>query len=137
MNTGQKTKKPDSSSAESARGRTFSWARAGGGPLKSIKSQFRRVGLGIKKHSWTVFAILLATAVMEFNYYQARLTREYIRAFLVSAAQMNGEADALSAKLDQLNTKIDALSAKLDKPPPASAPAPQAKPKHSIFSKPW
>jgi hypothetical protein len=91
--------------------------------------------LGIKKHAWVIFALLLTAAVMEFNYYQARLTREYLRAFLVSAVQMNGEIDALDAKLNQLNMKIDALSAKLDKVshPPGAV---QTKPRPSFFSKP-
>jgi hypothetical protein len=136
MNTGQSTKKSEISFAK-RRSWIIAWTVAAGHALQPLKRQFRKLGLGIKKHAWAVFAILLAAVVMEFDYYQARLTREYLRAFLVNTAETSGEIDALQAKLNELNMKIDSLNAKLDKPPAASATAPQAKPKPSIFPKPW
>jgi hypothetical protein len=135
MNTGQSIGKPGISFAKGARGRISSWTGAAGNALKPVKRQFRELAFGIKRHARAVFAVLLAAAIMEFNYYQARLTRDYLRVFLVNAAEMNGEIDALEAKLNQLNIKIDSLSAKLDKLS-LSSPVLQAKPRHSIFSKP-
>jgi hypothetical protein len=135
MNIGQGFKKPDISSVRNVGNLGLSWTGTASGVLKPIKSQFNRRVLGIKKYPWAVFAVLLTAAIIEFNYYQARLTREYLRAFLVSAAQTNGEIDALDAKINQLNIKLDALSAKLDKLP-LSSPAVQARPRRSIFSKP-
>jgi hypothetical protein len=135
MNTVQSAKKPDISVAKKAGSRALSWSGGVSSALKPVKVQFNRLALAVKKHPWAVFAVLLTAAIMEFNYYQARLTREYFRALLISTAQMNGEIDALDAKLNQLSIKIDILSAKLDKlSPPAQAV--QAKPRPSIFSKP-
>jgi hypothetical protein len=136
MNMGQSTKKSEISFAE-RRSWIVAWTAGAGRTRDAVKRQFRKLALGIKKHAWAVFAVLLAAAVMEFNYYQARLTREYLRAFLVNTAEMSGEMDTLDARLNQLSMKIDSLNAKLDKPPAASSAAPQTKPKHSIFSKPW
>jgi hypothetical protein len=142
MNAGQKHKKPDISFARDVRGQILSWASAASGTLNPIEFQLRPLLLGIKKYAWVIFALLLAAGVIEFNYYQARLTREYLRALLVGAAQTNGEIDALDTKLNQLTIKVEALSAKLDnigakvdKLPLASS-AIQAKPRPSIFSRP-
>jgi hypothetical protein len=141
MNAGQKHKKPDISFAGDVRGQILSWASAASGTLNPVEFQFRPLMLGIKKYAWVIFAILLAAGIMEFNYYQARLTREYLRALLVGAAQTNGEIDALDAKLNQLtiklealNAKLDSIGAKIDKLPLASAT--QARPRPSIFSRP-
>jgi hypothetical protein len=137
MNAEQNTKKPDISF--DVRGQILSWTGAAGAELKPVKVQFRRLVLNIKKHAWVIFALLLAAGIIEFNYYQARLTRDYVRALLVNVAQTNGEIDALDAKLNQLTIKVDALNAKLDnlgakadKPPLAPSAAP-AKPRPSIF----
>jgi hypothetical protein len=139
MSTGLSTKKPDISFASGVRSGILSWTSAAGGALAPVKLQFRRLVLGIRKHASVIFALLLTAGIMEFNYYQARLTRDYLRAFLVSAAQMNGDIDALDAKLNQLNIKIDAMGAKLDNlgarldKLSAPPPAPQSKPRPSIF----
>jgi hypothetical protein len=132
MNAAQNNKKPDISFTKRTLARISSWSGTAG---NAIELQFRRLAFGIKKHAWAVFAVLLAVTIMEFNYYQARLTREYLRVFLVNAAEINGEIDALQAKLNQLNMKIDSLSAKLDKLSLSSS-AVQAKPRPSVFSKP-
>jgi hypothetical protein len=136
MNAGQNNKKPDISFAKGARVRIFSWTRAARGALKPIKFQFRQIAPRLKKHALAVFAILLTVAIMEFNYYQARLTREYLRALLVSAAQINGDIDALEAQLTQLNMKIDALGAKLDKLPLSSSPVQGKTRPNVIYLKP-
>jgi hypothetical protein len=132
MNVEQNTKKPDISFATDVHGQSLYWRGAAGRVLKPIKLQFRQLALGIKKHAWVIFAVLLTAGVMEFNYYQARLTRDYVRVLLLNAARINGDIDALDAKLSQLNTKIDALSAKLDKPPVPSS-AVSTKPRPSIL----
>jgi hypothetical protein len=134
MDIGQNTKMPESSFAQNVRGQIHSWTGAASGALKTIKFRARRP-VGIRKYAWVIFALLLAAGVIEFNYYQARLTREYLRALLVSTAQTNGDIDALDSRLNQLSAKIEALGAKVDKLP-LSSPAIQVKPRPSIFSKP-
>jgi hypothetical protein len=131
MNAGQNNNKPNISFTKRALGRISFW---GGTAGNAIELQFRRLVLGIKRNAWAVFAVLLAVTIMEFNYYQARLTREYLRVFLVNTAEMNGEIEALDAKLNQLSMKIDSLNAKLDKLSLSSS-ALQAKPRPSVFSK--
>jgi len=115
MTAGQSTKKPDISFAKDGRRRIFSWIAARGAALKPIKGRLRPLAFGIKKNAAVVFAILLAAGVMEFDYYQERLTREYLRALLIDAARVSSDVDGLDAKLSQLNMKIDVLDAKFDK----------------------
>src|SRR5262245_54493537 len=119
MNAEQSAKKPDISSAKSSANkesrRTFSWTAGPSAALKRIKGWIRQLAFGIQKNALAVFAVLLAAGAMEFNYYQERLTRDYIQVLLIDAARMSSDMDALDAKLSQLNTKIDALDAKLDK----------------------
>jgi outer membrane murein-binding lipoprotein Lpp len=111
-----------------------------GRALTNFKRNLGSSGIGVTTYLVLVFAVLLAVNVVAFDYYQARITRNYTHILFMNLARMNGEMDALEAKLNQLSTKIggletkidqlttktDALAAKLDKPgPPTSLAPPQ------------
>ena len=135
MTAEQSTKRPDISFVKDMRGQILYWIAAAGDALKPLKVRLRPLAVAIKKNAWVIFAVLLTAGVMEFSYYQARLTQDYLRVLLLNGAQINGDIDALDAKLNQLDIKIEALAAKIDKLPVSPAAIP-AKPQPSIFSKP-
>jgi hypothetical protein len=55
------------------------------------------------------FVVLLAGNVMAFDYYQARITRYHTDILYTNVVMMNGDIDALEAKLNKLSAKIDGL----------------------------
>jgi outer membrane murein-binding lipoprotein Lpp len=85
-----------------------------GRALINFKLNLGMSGIGRTTYLALVFAVLLAANVMAFEYYQARVTRDYIQILYTNLARMNGEMGALEEKFNQLSTKISALEAKID-----------------------
>jgi len=85
-----------------------------GRALTNFKLNLGMPGIGRTTYLALVFAVLLAANVMAFEYYQARITRDYIHILYTNLVRMNGEMGALEEKLNQLTTKISALEVKID-----------------------
>ena len=120
MTIEQEAHETDTPFAEKLRERILLWIKAAGGAPDSFSVRLRHMVAGIRKSSWVAFAIMLAANIIAFSYYQERITRYYLSVLLANLVRINGDMDALEAKINQLNQKTDDLSAKLGKPSSSS-----------------